>query len=62
MIYASMPMPTPGLEKSSRRARSFSSKSEPERFFRSSEDGLADMELQLLTVKRGDLWETLRNL
>lgn len=59
MIYASMPMP--GLEKSSRRARSFSSESEPERFFRSSEDGLADIELQLLTVKRGGtLWETLK--
>lgn len=60
MIYASMSIP--GLEKSSRRARSFSFESEPARFFRSSEEGLAEIELQFLTVKRGALWETLRKL
>lgn len=53
-------MPIPGLEKSSRRARSLSSCSEPAaRFFRSSDEGFAVTEPELLqrATRRGSLGE-----
>lgn len=59
-------MPIPGLENSSRRARSFLSVSDPAWFFRRiSDEGFAVMELQFLTAKRepiGDFdWEIALN-
>lgn len=55
-------MPTLGFEKSSRRARSFSSESELERLFRSSEEGLAENEVQFRTVKSGAFGEIVKIL
>lgn len=55
-------MPTPGLEKSFRRARSLSSGWETARAFLISEEDLTLMELQFRTVKKGDLQDSLTNL
>lgn len=55
-------MPTLGFEKSSRRARSLSSESELERLFRSSEEGLAENEVQFRTVKSGAFGEIVKIL
>lgn len=55
-------MPTPGLEKSSRRARSLSSGSATARVFIISEDDLTLMEQQFRTVKKEDLRDSAINL
>lgn len=56
-------MPTPGFEKSWRRARSFSSEeSELDRLFRSSDEGLAEMEVQFRIVKSGAFGEIVKIL
>ncbi|EXB36944.1 hypothetical protein L484_018318 [Morus notabilis] len=52
-------MPTPGLEKSSRMAQSFSLGSETSRFFRNSESVFVE---QFQMIREGDFVGNLRNL